>query len=378
MDEIAFHKPFVSGREIDYLRQAVASGQLAGDGPFSRRCEELLTQRLGAQRVLLTPSCTAALELAALLCRLEPGDEVLMPSYTFVSTALAVLRTGAQPVFVDVRDDTLNLDESLLEDALSPRTRLIVPVHYAGVAAEMDQINELAGRRGLSVLEDAAQALGGQYRGRAVGSLGRLAAFSFHATKNIGCGEGGALCVNDPDLVARAEILRDKGTNRRQFFRGEVDKYTWVDTGSSYLASDLCAAYLLAQLEQLDDVTRRRREVHEAYHQRLAPLQQQGRLRLPVIPEDCRSSYHMFYVLLPDEARRDGLLRHLKQRGIQAAFHFVPLHLAPRGRAFRTWPRQLVRTEELAGRLVRLPFHHELTESQLDRVVEAVGEYLEA
>lgn len=378
MDEIAFHKPFVSGREVDYLRQAVASGQLAGDGPFSRRCEELLKQRLGTLRVLLTPSCTAALELAALLCRLEPGDEVLMPSYTFVSTALAVLRAGAQPVFVDVRDDTLNLDESLLEDAVSPRTRLIVPVHYAGVAAEMDQINELAGRRGLSVLEDAAQALGGQYRGRAVGSLGRLAAFSFHATKNIGCGEGGALCVNDPDLVARAEILRDKGTNRRQFLRGEVDKYTWVDTGSSYLASDLCAAYLLAQLEQLDFVTRRRREVHDAYRQRLAPLEQQGCLRLPTIPEHCRSSYHMFYVLLPDETRRDELRRHLKQRGIQAAFHFVPLHLAPQGRAFRTWPRQLSRTKELASRLLRLPFHHELTGSQVDRVVDAVGDYLKS
>lgn len=372
MDEIPFHKPYVSGGELPYLQEALAGGSLAGDGPFTRRCASLLEQRLGIGRVLLTPSCTAALEMAALLCDLGPGDEVLMPSYTFVSTALAVLRTGAVPVFVDLRPDTLNLDEALLDAARTSRTKAIFPVHYAGVACEMDTIMRLAAHRRLLVVEDAAQAVDAWYGTRALGSIGQLAAFSFHATKNIQCGEGGALCVNDPRLIERAEILRDKGTNRRQFLRGEVDKYTWVDTGSSYLASELCTAYLLAQLERLDQVAASRRRAYEGYHARLLPLQQQGFLELPRAPAVGRSSYHMFYVLLSDETTRDALLQHLKQQHIHAAFHFVPLHGSPMGQRFRTFPARLSHTERMAGRLLRLPFFDQLTETQLDRVVDAI------
>jgi dTDP-4-amino-4,6-dideoxygalactose transaminase len=375
MDEIPFHKPYVSGGELPYLQEALAGHSLAGDGPFTRRCAALLQQRLGIDRVLMTPSCTAALEMAAMLCDLGPGDEVLMPSYTFVSTALAVLRAGAEPVFVDMRPDTLNLDEGLLDGARTARTKAIFPVHYAGVACEMDTIMQVAAEHDLMVVEDAAQAIDARYGTRALGSIGQLAAFSFHATKNIQCGEGGALCVNDPRLIERAEILRDKGTNRRQFLRGEVDKYTWVDTGSSYLASELCMAYLLAQLERLDLVSASRRRVYEGYQARLMPLQQQGYLELPRTPARGGPGVHMFYVLLSDEATRDALLRYLKRQGIQAAFHFVPLHGSPMGRRFRTFPARLSHTEQMAGRLLRLPFFDQLTETQLDRVVDAIATY---
>lgn len=378
MEDIPLHRPLRTGRELDYLRQAIDSDKLDGDGPFSHRCARWLESRLGSGRALLTPSCTAALELAALLCRLAPGDEVLMPSYTFVSTAIAVVRTGAVPVFVDLRPDTLNIDERLLEGALSERTRAIFPVHYGGVSCQMDVLLDVARRHRLLVVEDAAQGIGGSFAGRPLGSLGQLAAFSFHGTKNVHCGEGGALLVNDPELVERAEILRDKGTNRRNFLRGEVDKYTWVDTGSSYLASELCAAFLLAQLEAVDDVLQRRRRIHEEYLRRLKPLEERGDLRLPVIPDRCQSSYHLFYILLGDKARRDALLGHLRRQGIQAAFHYVPLHGSPVGREFRTYPERLERTEDLAGRLLRLPFHTELTEAQQDRVVEAVEKFFAA
>ena len=375
MDEIPFHEPYICGRELDYLREAIDSGKLEGDGPFTQRCAKWLKSRLGSGHHLLTPSCTAALELAAMLCRLGPGDEVIMPSYTFVSTAIAVLRTGAEPVFVDLREDTLNLDERLLEEALTPRTKAVFPVHYGGVACRMDSIMTLARQRGLMVVEDAAQGLGGSFAGQPLGSIGHLAAFSFHATKNVHRGEGGAICVNAPELIERAEILRDKGTNRRQFFRGDVDKYTWVDTGSSYLASELCAAFLLAQLETLDDVTRLRRQIHEAYVQRLQPLEREGYLRLPHIPADCESSYHLFYVLLRDQNQRDDLLDYLRQQRIATAFHFVPLHGSPMGRNFRTYPARLTVTDDAAGRLLRLPFHLGVTEAMQDRVAEAVGEF---
>jgi dTDP-4-amino-4,6-dideoxygalactose transaminase len=367
---IPFNKPCIIGKELYYIAQAVTFGSIAGDGHFTRGCARLLEERLGIHRVLMTPSCTAALELAAMLCELGPGDEVILPSFTFVSTANAVVRLGARPVFVDVRPDTLNLDERLIEAAVTPRTKAIFPVHYAGVGCAMDRIMELAEAHGLLVVEDAAQAVNSFYRGRALGSVGHLGTYSFHETKNYICGEGGALCINSPRWVERAEVIRDKGTNRKRFFRGEVDKYTWVDVGSSYVPCEIACAFLYAQLENLESITARRRRIFHYYRRHLEPLQAEGLLQLPHVPPECDSNHHLFYVLLPDARARDDLMAHLKKHGIATVFHYVPLHSSPMGQRFGYRDGDLPVTEDLSGRLLRLPFYHEMSEEEQGRVIE--------
>jgi dTDP-4-amino-4,6-dideoxygalactose transaminase len=375
---IPFNKPFLVGRELDSIAQAVALGNLAGDGRFTQACCRLLEQRLGINRVLLTPSCTAALEMAALLCDLEPGDEVILPSFTFVSTASAFVRAGARPVFVDIRADTLNLDEKLIEAAVNERTKVIVPVHYAGVACEMDRIREIARAHRLLVVEDAAQAVNSFYRGKALGSLGDVGCYSFHETKNFISGEGGALCVNRPDLVERAEILRDKGTNRQKFFRGQVDKYTWVDVGSAYVPSELVGAFLFGQLEMMQAISDRRRQIYEYYQQSLQPLADEGLVRLPTVPEGCTQNFHLFYLLTRDAKTRDGLLAHLNSRGIGAVFHYVPLHSSPMGRKLGCDSRPLPVTDAVSARLIRLPFYYTITADEQADVVREVTAYLRA
>ena len=374
---IPFNRPCLAGNELAYVGQAIALGQLAGDGEFAGRCASLLEDRLQIPRVLLTNSCTAALEMAAMLCELGPGDEVVMPSFTFVSTANAVVRCGATPVFVDIRPDTLNLDETQIEAVLGPRTRAIFPVHYAGVGCEMGRIRELADKRDLIVVEDAAQAVNASWDGRPLGSIGHLAAFSFHETKNFICGEGGALAINDARFVKRAEILRDKGTDRQQFFRGEVDKYTWVDTGSSYTSSELVSAFLYGQLEQMDQISARRQAVFQRYHQALLSLEVAGHLRLPQIPENCKTNYHLFYLVLNDERTRDALLKHLRNLGIHAVFHYVPLHSSPMGRRVGKTPQPLTVTETVSRQLLRLPLFADLSIEEQARVTDGVRAFFD-
>jgi dTDP-4-amino-4,6-dideoxygalactose transaminase len=375
-DFIPFNKPFVVGKELYYIGKSVTLGNIGGDGYFTQQCCRLLEERFGIHRVMMTPSCTAALEMAAILCDVGPGDEVILPSYTFVSTANAIARLGARPVFVDIRPDTLNLDESLIEEAITPQTRAIWPVHYAGVSCEMDRILAIAQKNDLQVVEDAAQGVNAWYGERALGSLGAMAAYSFHETKNYICGEGGAICINSPEYVERAEIIRDKGTNRRQFFRGQVDKYTWVDIGSSYVPSEICCAFLYAQLELLDAITERRRKIYQFYQESLEPLQTEGLLRLPIMPEGCKTNYHLFYILLPDMETRDGLMAYLKENDILAVFHYVPLHNSPMGKQMGYRDGQLPVTEDLSARLLRLPFYHEITEDEQSRVVTRIAQYL--
>lgn len=372
---IPFNRPGLTGRELAYIEDAVRRGHASGDGPYTRKCQEILQHLLGTSRVLLTTSGTHALEMAALLLDLQPGDEVALPSYTFVSTANAFVLRGARPVFVDVRPDTLNLDESRLESRLGPRTRAVVPVHYAGVGCEMDAILEIAARRGVEVVEDNAHGLLGTYRGRPLGTMGTLGVLSFHETKNVTCGEGGALLVNDPARVERAEILREKGTDRSKFFRGEVDKYSWVDVGSSYVLSDLLAAFLLAQLESCQEILARRRRVWETYDAALRDWADARDVRRPRIPAECGPSFHMYYLILPRAADRDSLLAHLRSRGIHAVFHYVPLHLSRMGRRFGGREGDCPVTEDLAARLVRLPFYNDLTPSDQSRVVDALLEW---
>jgi dTDP-4-amino-4,6-dideoxygalactose transaminase len=373
---IPFNKPFLVGRELDYIAQAVALGNLAGDGHFSQSCCRLLEQRLSIPRVMLTPSCTAALETAALLCEFEPGDEVILPSFTFVSTASAFVRAGARPVFVDIRADTLSLDENLIEAAVTERTKVIVPVHYAGVACEMDRILSIADKHHLVVVEDAAQGVNAFYRGNALGSIGDLGCYSFHETKNFISGEGGAICVNRPDLIERAEILRDKGTNRQKYFRGQVDKYTWVDIGSAYVPCELIGAFLYGQLEMMQTISDRRRQIYEYYQQSFEPLAAEGLLRLPYVPPECTTNFHLFYLLTRDAATRDGLLAHLNSRGIGAVFHYVPLHSSPMGRKLRCDARELPVTDSVSARLIRLPFYYTITQDEQAEVVREVTDYL--
>ena len=375
--KIPFNKPFIAGKELYYIAQAVAFGNIAGDGVYTKQCARILEDQFGVDRVLMTPSCTAALEMAAMLCGVGPGDEVILPSYTFVSTANAFVLQGARPVFVDIRPDTLNLDEDLIERAITDRTKVICPVHYAGVGCEMDRIMEIAERHGLLVVEDAAQGVNAFYRGRALGSIGHLGAYSFHETKNYICGEGGALCINDGRLLERAEIIRDKGTNRQSFFRGQVDKYTWVDVGSSYVPSEICCAFLYAQLEMLEEIAARRSAIHDVYRSALRPLEADGLLRLPHIPEECASNDHMFYVLLPDRQTRDDLVEYLKDREIQAVFHYVPLHDSPMGRKLGRADGNLPVTEEFSGGLLRLPFYYEISEEEQLRVIESIQVFFE-
>ncbi len=375
-EHVPFNKPFIAGKELYYIAQAVTYGNLGGDGHFTKACARLMEERFKIQHALLTPSCTAALEMAALMFDLRAGDEVIMPSFTFVSTANAVALRGARPVFVDIRPDTLNLDESLIEAAITPRTRAIFPVHYAGVGCEMDAIMAIAAVHGLRVVEDAAQGVHSFYKGRALGSIGHLGCYSFHETKNYICGEGGALCVNDTSLLDRAEIIRDKGTNRRQFFRGQVDKYTWVDVGSSYVPSELVSAFLYGQLEMLDAIRDRRRENYATYHDRLAELEGEGLLRRPVVPQHCESNYHMYYILLPSQELRDGLLRHLNAAGIGAVFHYVPLHSARKGIELGGDPSALPVTTESSSRLLRLPLFYEITRKEQERVCGEIERFL--
>jgi len=371
MTMIPFNRPHLTGREFAYIKQAVDAGQLAGNGQFTQRCHAWLERELGAPKVLLTHSATAALEMTALLLNVGPGDEIIMPSFTFVSTANAFVLRGATPVFVDVRQDTLNLDERLIEAAITPRTRAIVAVHYAGVGCDMDAILTVAGRHHLFVVEDAAQALQSRYRGRALGSLGHLAAISFHETKNVISGEGGALVINDPSFADRAEILWEKGTDRSRFQRGEVDKYRWVDVGSSFLPGELVAAFLFAQLEQAREITDARLALWRHYYQAAAPLDALG-IRRPSVPDDCAHNAHLFYLLLPDRLNTRDALRLLNERGVNAVSHYVPLHSAPAGERFGRTAGPMTVTDDYAGRLIRLPLWVGMTAADATRAVGTV------
>lgn len=374
---IPFNRPFLTGKESEYVAEAIAQGKIGSDGRFTQGCARLLEERFGITRVLMTPSCTAALEMAAILCDLEPDDEVIMPSYTFVSTANAFVRMRARPVFVDIRPDTLNLDESRIEAAITPRTRAIVPVHYAGVACAMEPILAIARSNNLMVVEDAAQGVNAFYGDKALGTMGQLGTYSFHETKNVTCGEGGALCCNDPALIERAEIIRDKGTNRARFFRGEVDRYTWMDVGSSYIPSELACAFLYAQLEQMDQIRERRREVDRRYRELLGPLEAAGLLRLPTVPPECSIHYRNFFIIVASRELRDALMDDLKRAGISAVFHFIPLHASPMGGRFGYRPGNLPVTEDLSGRLLRLPSFADITAEEQERVALHIARFLE-
>ncbi len=374
--KIPFNKPFTIGAELENIAAAVRAGHLSGDGPFTQRCHRWLEERLGARRALLTHSCTAALEMAAILCDLGPGDEVIMPSFTFVSTANAFVLRGATPVFVDIRPDTLNLDETAAAKAVTSKTRAIVPVHYAGVACEMDAIMALARSRNLVVVEDAAQGVLAEYRGRKLGAIGHLGCLSFHETKNVISGEGGALLVNDQRFTARAEIIREKGTNRAQFFRGEVDKYGWMDIGSSYLPSELVGAFLCAQLEHAVEINARRLQLCAAYRSGLETLAARGALALPrPEPAGATGNGHMFYVLLKDLDTRSALIAHLKARGIHAVFHYVPLHSSPAGRKFGRTASPMTVTDDVSERLLRLPLYYTLADSDVAQIVSAIAAF---
>lgn len=353
---IPFNRPVLAGKELDYIREAVERGHLAGDGSFTERCQRWLTEYLGARAVLLTHSCTAALEMAAILADIGPDDEVIMPSFTFVSTANAVVLRGGRPVFVDIRADTLNIDEQLIEAAITPLTKAIFPIHYAGVPAEMDAINDIAKRYGLTVVEDAAQGLGSRYRTRRAASLGDMATISFHETKNIISGEGGALAINDERLIERAEVIREKGTNRKKFFRGQVDKYTWVDLGSSFLPSELVAAFLYGQIEQIDQIQEDRMATWNMYDGALKSFHNRG-VRTPVIPIHCEANAHLYYIIVPTLELRQKLISLMKADGIATPFHYVPLHNAPAGQRFSRTFGKLTNTDDLSERLVRLPLY---------------------
>ena len=372
--KIPFNRPAAVGREAEYMREALARGHISGDGEFTRRCQELLERELPVGTALLTTSGTHALEMAALLLDIAPGDEVIVPDFTFVSTANAFVLRGAKPVFADVLPDTLNLDPSALGRLITPRTRAIVPVHYAGIGCDMDAIGRLAAKRGVAVVEDNAHGLFGRLGGKALGTFGRLAILSFHETKNFYCGEGGALLVNDASLRERAEIVREKGTNRKRFFRGEVDKYTWMEAGSSWVLSDLLAAFLLGQLEERDRVLALRRQVFERYAEGLAPWARATGAQLPRIPEGCTSSYHMFHLLLPEPAARDRLIAALRARDIQAVFHYVPLHRSEMGKRLAPPGAVFPVTDRASDCLVRLPFYNSLSEEEQNRVIDAVIE----
>jgi dTDP-4-amino-4,6-dideoxygalactose transaminase len=375
-DFIPFNRPYATGKELVYVTEAHRNLHLSGDGPFTKRCHQWIEQRTGCAKALLTHSCTAALDLAALLLDIKSGDEVIVPSYTFVSTANAFVLRGAVPVFVDIREDTLNLDERLIEAAITPRTRAIVPVHYAGVSCEMDSVLKIAQRHGLRIVEDAAQGVMAGYKGRALGSIGDLGSFSFHETKNIISGEGGSLLIRNPDLVVRAEIIREKGTDRARFFRGEVDKYTWQDLGSSFLPSEIIAAFLWAQFEQAQRITDERLAIWQRYHEMLAPLESQGLLRRPIVPEDCQHNGHLYYILLSPEIDRHGVLNELKKNEINAVFHYVPLHSSPAGMRYGRAHGDLPLTTSLSQRLIRLPMWLGLSKAQQQRVADVLGAIL--
>ena len=370
---IPFNKPPFLGTEMDYVRQAVVdNNKICGDGPFTFLCQEWLENRFDTPKTLLTTSGTSALEMAALLCELKPGDEVILPSYTFTTTATSFARVGAKLVFVDIRPDTKNIDETKIEDAITDKTRVIVPVHYAGVACEMDAIMDIARRHNLLVVEDAAQGVMSYYKGKALGTIGDLGCYSFHETKNYSMGEGGAICVKDPVHQKRAEIIREKGTNRASFFRGQVDKYTWVDVGSSYLPSDINAAYLLAQLEQADRINNKRLDLWSKYYQAFQPLQGEGLVELPFIPENCTHNAHMFYLVMPSLEERTTFISRLRDKNIHPCFHYIPLHSSPEGSKVGRFHGVDEHTTDIADRLVRLPLYYAMTEEEQGSVIESV------
>jgi dTDP-4-amino-4,6-dideoxygalactose transaminase len=376
IEPIPFNRPYATGKELIYAAEAQRNCHLSGDGPFTKRCQAWIEHQTGCAKALLTHSCTAALEMAALLLKIEPGDEVIMPSYTFVSTANAFVLRGARPIFVDIREDTLNLNETLIESAITPRTRAIVPVHYAGVACEMDAIVAIAERHGLKVVEDAAQGVMAHYKGRALGAIGDLGAYSFHESKNVISGEGGSLLVNDPTLAMRAEIIREKGTDRSCFFRGEVDKYTWQEVGSSFLPSDFTAAFLWAQMEDARHITTERLAIWQRYHQMFASLEAMGLLRRPIVPEGCEHNGHMYYIVLAPGIDRGTILDTLNRNGIGAVFHYVPLHSSPAGRYYGRAHGNLAITTSVSQRLIRLPLWVGLAQAQQERVFEVLKEAL--
>ncbi len=378
MKNIPFNRVHLTGREIDAFKMALDAGQLSGGGDFTRKCHAWLRERTGATAALLTHSCTGALEMAALLAEIGPGDEVIMPSYTFVSTANAVVLRGAVPVFVDVRPDTINIDEKAIEAAITKRTKVILPVHYAGVSCAMDEILALAEAHQLIVIEDAAQGIGAAYRGKALGAIGHLGALSFHATKNIISGEGGALLVNDEKLDERAEIIREKGTDRSRFLRGEVDKYTWQDIGSSFLPSELIAAFLWSQLPETDAINAKRLRIWDRYHAAFAELEYAGRVKRPTIPQDCQHNAHIYYLLFDSLEAREGARRALGAAGISASAHYVPLHSAPAGRRFGRAHGRFDVTESVSDGLLRLPLYPDLSDEDQDRVIEVLTTFQKA
>jgi dTDP-4-amino-4,6-dideoxygalactose transaminase len=373
--EISFNSPALMGKELEFMREAAERQHLSGDGHFTHCCAERLRELLGARKVLLATSCTAALEMTAMLLNIQPGDEVIVPSFTFVSGANAFVLRGAKPVFVDIRPDTLNMDETLVEERISSRTKAIAIVHYAGVGCDMERLLEIGSKRQVPIIEDNAHGLFGKYRGRLLGSFGTFATQSFHETKNVICGEGGALVINDPLFVERAEILWEKGTNRRKFFAGLVDKYTWVDIGSSFLLSDLLAAFLYAQLGEAEQIQSLRSAVWQYYYDALKPIAGKLGIVLPRIPSHCDHPSHLFYILLPSQAMRDQLISFLRARNIGSAFHYVPLHLSPMGQRFGYQEGDCPVTEDISGRLLRLPFHNRLTTENQDRVISAISEF---
>ncbi|NQT30423.1 MAG: dTDP-4-amino-4,6-dideoxygalactose transaminase [Candidatus Saganbacteria bacterium] len=366
---IPFNKPSLLGNELQYAKEAVGNLKISGDGVFTAKCHEFMEEKFGIKKVLLTTSCTHALEMGFLLFNLSAGDEVIVPSYTFVSTANAFYLRGVKPVFVDIRPDTLNLDEKQIISKITKKTKAICPVHYAGVGCEMDTIMKIAHQYGLFVIEDAAQGVNAKYKDKYLGAIGHLGAYSFHETKNYSCGEGGAILINDEQLIERAEIIREKGTNRSKFFRGEVDKYTWVDIGSSYLPSDLLAAYLYAQFECREKIQEIRRNIFEYYSENLAEHAERGQLRLPYIPSDRSPNYHMFYIILPSASERDRIMYELKKAGILAIFHYLPLHTSPMGKKMGYQAGDLPITEDLAARILRLPFYNTLTRGEQDYII---------
>ncbi|MEI8185771.1 MAG: dTDP-4-amino-4,6-dideoxygalactose transaminase [Chlorobiaceae bacterium] len=372
---IPFNKPYISGKELWNIAQAHALGQMAGDGSFTKKCNTWLEQHTSCNKALLTHSCTAALEMAAILADIQPGDEVIMPSYTFVSTANAFVLRGGVPVFVDIRPDTLNIDETQIEAAITPRTKVIVPVHYAGVGCEMDIIMDIAKRYKLLVIEDAAQGVMAKYKGKALGSIGHMGTLSFHETKNITSGEGGALLINDLKLGERAEIIREKGTNRSQFFRGQVDKYTWVDIGSSYLPGEIIAAFLWAQLEEAESITEKRLNIWREYNNALCPHELAGKLRRPIISKGCHHNAHLYYILLDTLEQRTAIMAKLKRHKIDTVFHYVPLHSSPGGQKYCKVHGELLHTVDIANRLLRLPMWIGLTEKDITTTVDCISTF---
>jgi dTDP-4-amino-4,6-dideoxygalactose transaminase len=372
---IPFNRSSLVGREMQYIAQAMLIGQIAGDQTFTRKCHALLEELIGIPKALLTTSCTHALEMAAMLLDIQPGDEVIVPSFTFVSTVNAFVLRGAKPIFADIRDDTLNLDEHKLQELITPRTKAIVPVHYAGVACEMDAILSVARQSNVNIVEDNAHGLLGKYRGKNLGTFGSLATQSFHETKNVTCGEGGALLINDPKFIERAEIIREKGTNRSRFFRGQADRYTWMDIGSSYLMSDVLAAFLYGQLEAIQTIHARRRSIWDRYHAALAQWAAEQGVRTPYIPPHAEQAYHMYYLLMPSLQSRQALIGHLRDRGILAVFHYLPLHLSQMGAKFGGRPGDCPVSERISDRLVRLPFFVELSEADQAEVIDAVRSF---